>query len=297
MLTIFLMLILLPVGLVAQNKFIPPDPYTHWDGITHWSKYQISTSGYLGPNALPVPTVHKAIIPQNISVTGLYEYYYAPGDETRDVRTQITVPVANGRVGLEFSYVPIEFFKMNSTVSRYRRTESGLAVNGYSLGDVYFGTVIQIIRDHVYLPDLTIGMSCRTASGTNRENSRYTDSPGYYFDAAFGDSYGRDRGFFQHFRWYAEVGFYSWQTYLDNYPQNDALLYGCGMDFDFKYFYINQSLRGYSGYMLNGDQPMVYRADLGIKLGSVALFVGYEKGLVDYPFQSIKAGFQIRKVQ
>jgi hypothetical protein len=136
-------------------------------------------------------------------------------------------------------------------------------------------------------------MSCRTASGTGRENARYTDTPGYYLDASFGDSYGNNVGFFRHIRWYAEIGFYCWQTYLDNYPQNDALLYGGGIDFDFKDFFVNQTLCGYSGYMRNGDQPTVYRIDFGIKMGNAALVFGYEKGIVDYPFQSIRAGFQI----
>jgi hypothetical protein len=108
-----------------------------------------------------------------------------------------------------------------------------------------------------------------------------------------GDSYGKDRGFFHHVRWYAELGFYSWQTYIDNYPQNDALLFGAGIDFEFRDFFVNQTLGGYTGYMDNGDAPVVYRIDLGIKMGTAALILGYEKGIRDFPFQSIRAGFQI----
>jgi len=286
-------ILMLPFGLSGQNKYIPPDPYTNWDGITHWSKYQISSPGYLGPNALPVPLVHKATIPDRFFWSGQYEYYSGKGDETHDFKTRMVFPVAKGRVGLEFSYVPVEFFTMDSMTSRIRRTESGRAVNGKAFGDIYFGTIVQLIRDHAFLPDLAVAMSCRTASGTERRNARYTDAPGYYFDVTIGDSYGKNRGFFQHMRWYSEIGFYAWQTYLDNYPQNDALLFGAGIDFDFKYFFINQSFAGYAGYMNNGDEPVVYRADLGIKIGQAALTLGYEKGLRDYPFQSFRAGFQI----
>jgi hypothetical protein len=150
-----------------------------------------------------------------------------------------------------------------------------------------------VVKNHTYLPDLSFSMSCRTASGTNRENARYTDAPGYYLDVSIGDSYGPDRGFFRHVRWYGEIGFYAWQTNVDNYPQNDAFLYGAGIDFDFKDFFIDQTLCGYSGYMNNGDQPLVYRVDLGIKMGSSALVFGYEKGLRDFPFESIRVGFQI----
>jgi hypothetical protein len=153
--------------------------------------------------------------------------------------------------------------------------------------------MIQLVKDHSIIPDLAIAASCRTASGTGRENSRHTDMPGYYFDLSVGDSYGSGTGFFESIRWYGEVGFYVWQTFLDNYPQNDALLYGLGFDLNFRYFSFNQSVRGYNGYMKNGDHPLVYRVELAIRFGSAGLVVGYERGLRDFPFESIKAGFQI----
>lgn len=288
-----LITLLCPIGLSAQNKYFPPDPYTQTDRAAHWSRYLIVSPGFFGPNALPIPLLHEASIPSKIYWSGYYEYYSGKGDKTNDFNIHIVIPVAKGRVGLEFQYVPIEFFSMDSTTSRLRRTKTGKAIDGKAFGDIYFGTIIQLVKDHAFLPDISIAMSCRTASGTNRDNARYTDAPGYHLDASIGDSYGMGKGFFRHVRWYAEIGFYCWQTNLDNYPQNDALLYGCGINFDFKDFFVNQSFRGYSGYMNNGDQPMVYRADVGIKMGEAAFIVGYEKGLKDYLFQSFRAGFQI----
>jgi len=287
-----LILLLLPIHAASQNKYIPDDPYTHWNGVSHWSRYQITSPGYLGPNALPVPLLHKADIPESVDCTWWGEYYYGKGDETYDVKTRLIIPVAQGRIGLEFMYVPVEFYQMDSLVSRTRRTKSGKSVDGLSWGDVYFGTMIRVIKDHPGLPDLTLAMSCKTASGTDQSNARYTNSPAYYFDASIGDTYGKDRGFFQHMRWYAEIGFYCWQTYLDNYPQDDALLFGAGVDFDFKDFFIDQSIGGYSGYMNNGDQPLVYRVDLGLKMKKSAIVFGYEQGICDFPFQSIRAGLE-----
>jgi hypothetical protein len=237
--------------------------------------------------------MHKALVPEKFFWSGKYENYYGTGDVTHDFKTHMVFPISKGRVGLEFTYVPVEFYKMDSTVSRFRRTTSGKALEGNAFGDIYFGTMVRLIRNHEFLPDLIVAMTCRTASGTAREDARYTDTPGYYFDASVGDSYGRNTGYFQQVRWYAEIGFYVWQTYLDNYPQNDALLFGGGIDFDFKDFFINQSICGYAGYMNNGDQPVVYRIDLGIKMGAAALVLGFEKGFRDFPFQGIKAGFQI----
>ena len=279
---------------LAQNKYIPPDPYTHWDGVSHWSEYMVLSPAYMGPNALPVPYVRDGLVPSSFNWSGLYEYAYGQGDLTHDFTTNLLLPLAGGRVGLELIYTPVEFFSMDSTVSRQRRTFSGEAAENFSLGDVYFGTIVQLIREHRFLPDLTFSMACKTASGTGREYSRHTDTPGYYLDLAAGRSFGTGRRYLEHVRVYGMAGFYVWQTYLDNYPQNDALLYGLGVNFVFRDFSLEQSLRGYSGYMANGDHPLVYRAELGIRSGDARFVIGYERGLRDYPFQGIRTGIVIK---
>jgi hypothetical protein len=284
-----LLTFLIPLGLQSQNKFIPPDPYTSWDGITHKSKYLITSSGFMGPNSLPVPELHKGIVPEKFYWTGQYEYYLGKGNQTQDFYARFIIPIKK-RVGIEFTYVPVEFFSMDSATSRTWRTFSGAPAEGHSLGDIYFGTIIQIVRDHPAIPNISLAMTCRTASGTGRENARHTDTPGYHLDASMGDAYPMGEGFFRSLGWYIEGGFLVWQTYLDNYPQNDAWLYGAGIDLDFRDFFIHQNIRGYSGYMNNGDQPVVYGADLGIRIGTAAFTFGYQYGLRDYPFQCFRAG-------
>ena len=276
----------------TQNKFIPPDPYLNWDGITHKSKYLITSPGFMGPNSLPVPQLHKGNVPKGFTWTGHYENYQGQGNVTQDFMTRFSIP-AGKRVALEFHYVPYEFFTMDSATSRAWRTFTGAPAKGSSLGDIYFGTTFQLIQDHSVLPDLAVSMACRTASGTGREWARHTDTPGYHLDLSIGDSYFHREGFFNSVRWYAEIGFLVWQTYLDNYPQNDALLYGAGIDLEFRDFFINQSLRGYSGYMNNGDKPLVYGAEFGIRMGQAAVVLGYEKGFRDFPFTSIRGGISI----
>jgi hypothetical protein len=288
-LTGILLILMVPMISRAQNKYIPPDPYTNWDGITHKSKYLITSPGYMGPNSLPVPALHKGRVPENFYWTGRYEYYLGNGNQTQDFYTRFIIPLKN-RVGIEFTYVPVEFYSMDSATSRSWRTFSGTPVEGHSLGDIYFGTIIQVIRDNAYLPDLSFAMTCRTASGTGRENARHTDTPGYHLDISMGDSYGAGEGIFRSVGWYLEGGFLVWQTYLDNYPQNDAWLYGLGLDLEFRDFYLHQSLRGYSGYMNNGDKPLVYSTELGVRIGTAAFTFGYEYGIRDYPFQCFRTG-------
>ncbi|MFO7616572.1 MAG: hypothetical protein R6V75_04920 [Bacteroidales bacterium] len=286
-------MLLAPFDLNGQNKYIPVDPYTGWDGITHRSRYMILAPAYLGPNALPVPELHQGRVPERINWTGLFETYFSQGDLTYNFLTNLVVPLAKGMVGLEFRYVPVEYYRMDRSVSRLRRTFSGEAVEGFSAGDIYFGTIVQVLKDHRYLPDLAFAMACRTASGTSRQDARFTDTPGYHLDLSAGKTIKTGQSRLESIRLYGEVGFYVYQTLLDNYPQNDALLYGMGIDFSLNQFFFSQSLRGYSGYMHNGDHPLVYKAEIGLKFGTAGLVVGYEKGIRDYPFNSIKAGFRL----
>jgi len=277
----------------GQNKYILPDPYSAWDGVTHWSKYLIISPAYMGPNALPVPTVRTAEIPVKWKWRSMYEYFYTGGGATHDFLQEFTVPLAGGRAAVEVSYTPVEFFSVDSVLSRTRRTFHGRAAKGYSLGDVYFGTTVRLLKEHSFWPDITFSMTCRTASGTGREEARHTDTPGYYLDLALGKTYGTGRGYLEHLRIFGEAGIYIWQTYLDNNPQNDALLYGVGTRFVFKDFAFQQSIRGYSGYMHNGDHPLVVSSTLDLRIRGVSIQFGYEKGLRDYPFSSIRTGVVI----
>ncbi|MCD6347167.1 MAG: hypothetical protein J7L96_07090, partial [Bacteroidales bacterium] len=282
-------------GQISNDKYVPPDPYGITGSKQHFSKYLIVSPAYFGPNAIPVPRLFDGETSQKMQFDMEYEYYFGDGTQTHDVYTEIHVPVADGKVSLDFMYVPYEFYSVDSLTSREWRSLSGNALNGSSFGDVYFGTHVQLVRDHVWIPDLSFGMSCRTASGTNLEDVRHTDTPGYYLDLSMGKTYyfGESSS---GIRWYALVGFYVWQTYLDHYPQDDALLYGGGVQLIFRDFFWENSLRGYSGYMSNGDQPLVYRTELGIREGAAALVLGYEKGIRDYPFDCIRLGIRINGI-
>ena len=280
------------VPVLGQNKYILPDPYQNWDGITHWSKYLILSPAYMGPNALPGPRISSGRVNNQFGWSGYYEYYFSDGDLTQDFKTELSIPIGN-KGAIEFRYVPVEFYQVDSSLSRHRRSFRGDQLDGYSLGDVYFGAHLQLIKDIRFLPDLEFSMFCRTASGTGRDDVRHTDTPGYYFDLSTGKSFGDGKGFFNHVRVYGSMGFYVWQTYLDDYPQNDALLFGLGVHIVFRDFYLDQSIRGYSGYMYNGDHPLVYSVDLGIRIGAASLVLGYETGLRDFPFSSIRTGIVI----
>lgn len=287
-------LALLPLGLVfAQNKYIPPDPYSITTNKQHFSRYLIVSPGFLGPNALPVPRLENGAVKEKLWISLEFENYTNPREKTRDLYAEIHIPIAHGKASLDLSYVPFEFYQLDSTLSRERRTASGKGLEGSANGDVYFGSHVQLLRNHSFLPDFEFGMVCRTASGTKTEDARYTNAPGYYLDLAAGKQYNIGLSSGVSLRWFALIGFYVWQTFLDDYPQNDALLYGGGIALKAGRVGLMSSLRGYNGYMQNGDHPVVWRNELSIHEGAASLVLGYENGLRDYPFNCFRAGFRI----
>lgn len=290
---IILILFLVPGYAVTQNQYTPPDPYTMNGSGQHFTKYMIINPAFLGPNGLPVPYIHEGRNPVKFDLEMKYEYYFQDREQTHDALIRMAIPVSEGKVALEFKYVPFEFYEVDESLSRERRTESGEYLFGSSFGDLYFGTSVQLARDHTWLPDILISMSCKTASGTRVEDARHTDAPAYYFDLSAGKSYSFGKEDSKYFRWYLSGGFYAWQTYLDDFPQNDALFYGFGAKLDLKAIYINTSLRGLSGYMFNGDQPVVHYTEIGAREGRTAFTIGYEWGIIDYPFNCLRIGFKI----
>lgn len=286
-------IVLFTVSGFGQNKYIPPDPYSLGSNKLHFSKYLITSSGYFGPNALPVPRLANASVTEELWIDIEYEHYQSVGERTHDVLVDLRFPVAKGKASFVFSYIPFEFYRVDSALSRIRRSESGEALQGSAHGDVYFGARAQLIKNKAGLPDVAFGMYAKTASGTMVEDVRFTDTPGYYFDLSFGKSHFFRADSAKYLRWYGLLGFYVWQTYLDNYPQNDALFYGCGLEVNFGRVGWVNTLRGYNGYMFNGDHPLVYRSELRLSQGAASLILGYEYGIRDYPFSCFRAGVRL----
>ena len=289
-LVLILLLPFLQVG--AQNRYTPPDPYGITQGKQHFTKYMIMNTAFLGPNGLPVPYIHDGVNPPRFDMEMKYEYYFQAREQTHDALVRMIIPIAEGKAALELKYVPFEFYEVDKSLSRERRSESGEYLSGRSLGDVYFGTSVQLVKDHNWMPDILFSMSCKTASGTMLEDARHTDSPGYYIDLSMGKNYhfGKNGSYL---RWYLLGGFYAWQTYIDEFPQNDAIFYGLGLKIDFGEVYLKSSLRGLSGYMFNGDQPVVHYSEFGVREGRTAFTVGYEWGITDFPFNCFRFGFKI----
>jgi len=259
----------------------------NWDGISPWYSYLTYSAAYFGPNALPVPEIRDARIDSLMSLEGSADLHFSSGDNTQNLFLKFRYPFFGGKVAIELFGVPIEHYTMD-TVTRDERAARCYDCEGTAMGDLYISTIIQILRDKGAWPDLVLGFTLRTASGNLLGDARYTDAPGYYFDLSAGKSYKLSPRF--KIRPHMMLGFYVYQTNLDNFRQNDAFLYGLGVSAYSASYEFNAKWGGYKGYINNGDAPMVIRANAIYKLRKIHLKLGLQQGLNDFEYTSFRLG-------
>jgi len=251
-----------------------------------WTKELILSPAFMGPNALPVPEIKTGTYDTLISLETAYDYHYNTGDQTQNIFNRLYIPITPGKVGIEVTMVPVEYFVMNEeTVEARHLFHKDL--KGYHSGDFYISTYWQVLQNHHYLPDILLSINIKTASGFGIESARHTDTPGYYFDISTGKNINLCSNIV--IRPFALLGFYCYQTYEYNHFQNDALMYGFGILGRIKDIEINNLIGGYAGYMNNGDQPLVYRASIQSRFSKMFNFkIQYQHGLIDFPYRSAR---------
>jgi hypothetical protein len=259
----------------------------NWDGISPWSDYLTVSPAYFGPNALPVPEIRDGNIETRVSLEGAADLHFSEGDNTQNLFLKLRYPFWEGRIAIEVFGVPVEHYIMD-TITRDERAARCYNCEGTAMGDLYIGTMIQLLRDKGAWPDLVFGFTLRTASGNLLGDARFTDAPGYYFDLSAGKSYKLSSKF--QIRPFAMIGFYVWQTNHDAWRQNDAFLYGLGLKAYSNAYEFNAKWGGYKGYIGNGDAPMVLRANAIYKFKKVHLKLAFQQGLNDFEYTSVRVG-------
>ena len=111
----------------------------------------------MGPNALPVPEIKKGKVEENIEFELSQQNHFSQYDNTYNLFTRFYLPIVNDKVAVEFYMVPLEYFSMD-TVLRYERKTFKLEGEGIAVGDLYFSTIIKILKNHKYLPGLRIAL-------------------------------------------------------------------------------------------------------------------------------------------
>ncbi|MBN2237463.1 MAG: hypothetical protein JW729_07875 [Bacteroidales bacterium] len=273
----------------AQNE--------HWwwyeihqhDGVTPWQRYLVMSPAFFGPNAFPIPEIQNGKLSEQLSFETALELHLNTHEQTENIYTKLSIPLIKNKVALFLNLVPMEHYSYDTLIrdQRFSRNYEG---KGFASGDLYIGTQIQLIENHAKWPDLLLGINLRTASGNDFESARFADSPGYFFDLSAGKSIlFNEEGFIKSIRWYAVLGFYVWQTNFSDHMQDDALLYGAGLQFNTKHSSWANELGGFYGYLGNGDRPTVFRSRFKTRLTEkLQISSQFEHGLVDYNFRSFR---------
>lgn len=177
-------------------------------------------------------------------------------------------------------------------------------LSGKSNGDFYVQTRISLLKEKKYAPAIILNSTLKTASGTNFNERRYFDTPGYYFDVEFAKSIHTKGKFINELRAVGNLGFLCWET--TGSRQNDAPMYGVKIIAGNQNWKLDNTLSGYWGWMHTsatygadyGDAPLVYAAKLTIMRSKMDYFAQYQYGINDFPYHQLRLGisFPIEKL-
>ena len=275
----------LAASVAAQDHYWWADN-VGWDGDTHWSSYIISSPRFMGPNALPIPSLSDGAIPDKHSLSLTLSTHHTTGDFTTNPTIYANYVLVKGIIAFDLNWVPIEYFEMSHQIKTQRNTFHTFYDIQHAIGDVYLNTNVKLIDKVRFQSALRIGYKFATSS--RQGLARFTDAPGYYFDASSGFTITHLPSLT--IRLSAMAGLYVWQTNLDDRFQNDAFLGGLGVKSEWKNWHFSQEIRGYFGYLDNGDKPLVWQSALEKEIRSLILIARFKKGFSDLLYHSFEIG-------
>jgi hypothetical protein len=122
-------------------------------------------------------------------------------------------------------------------------------------------------------------------SGGAQGAARYTDCPGYWIDLGWGKFFRNTK-----FKWIGMGGFMAWQTNSDVQRQDDAFVFGTGIEHNNNDLRWQAYVAGYLGYISNGDKPIVARLNFEKKKKNRIYILRFQQGLHDFEYSSVEAG-------
>ena len=242
-----------------------------------------------GPNALQVPEMADGNLSGTLDFSLGGDFYYgfatATPDYTESISFVFRAPLFTPRANLVIWGQVGEFYQGNPQTQAFRHVSPDKPLNGALFtGTMYVSTDFLLLKERKYSPSITVRATMKTASEPfGNELGRFYDVPGYFFDVAFGKSFGP-------FRIAASAGFLCWQT--SAIVQNDAFMYGVRASYNKKAIKASLEYGGYIGWQQNGDKPMTLKARFSYNLGKFEPFAIAAYGFKDWPFAQISAGVQ-----
>ena len=285
----FLILLILIGSHIQAQDFRWWASVVKWDGISPWQRYIITNPGYLGPNALPVPFISNGSIDSVNSIALTGNFHFSKGDNTQNLGVYGNYCLVKDVISFDFFWVPYERYQMSHAIKEKRHVFSHYYYDNSAQGEIHLNTNIQLLRkwrDWVHLA-LRIGYRLPTSSGLG--SARFTDAPGYYFDLSFAKPFSKESCW----KLIGMTGLYVWQTNLDGKRQNDAFLFGGGMEWNPPSWRVQLYGTGYLGYMDDlGDKPVLIRAGLEQKGKRINGILKFQHGLSNFDYSSVEAGLK-----
>ncbi|MFM8492836.1 MAG: hypothetical protein ACKOA7_03785 [Bacteroidota bacterium] len=242
---------------------------------------------FMGPNALPLSWTQEPAPPKYGRIDLLWEVHRGGGDRTHNPFVMIRVPFAPGKVVMDLTWRPVEWF---NTTNETRILRGSRDSTGFNASDLWVAFLAKILaaegRGKGW--DLSLHVATKTTAGKNFESARHTNAPGYLFELQGGRVWRRPGRFPDRISVFARGGLLVWQESL--YAQNDAFSWGVRSHFGYKSWQLGAELTGYQGWIGNGDSPVAARIDMKSPGQRMQGMIGYQYAFSDLSTHLFRAG-------
>ncbi len=260
----------------------------HWDGVTHWSRYINMLPAKMGPNALPIPYLTNGSVDNDDWVSGSLQLHSRPGEKAQSIVLNGNISLVKDLIAFNLSYIPAEFYTMSDSLKRERHVYYEFWNDKKARGDLLMNVNIKLLKKWEKNIQLALRIGYRYPSSNGFASSRFTDNMGYWFDVSAGKPLGHSG-----FKWIGMLGFYCWQIDRNDLRQDDAFLFGTGLEYRKNNWKWETSFSGYLGYLeKEGDKPMVFRSSLEKKFSKNAGLLKFQQGTHDYKYTTVEAGYR-----
>ena len=257
----------------------------NWDGVSHWSKYIVTTAARMGPNALPVPFISNGNIDSTTYAGSSFSLHKMKGDRSIDLSVYGNYCIVKNLVSVYISYEPVEWYKTSDFLKKERHVFYQTYYDNKARGDVHLNLNIKMFRKWEHKLQMALRFGYRYPASSGLASARYTDGMGYYFDVSFAKPLN------PHLKWIGMTGFYCWQLNGDGHRQNDAFLFGSGLEWNKNNWHLQGYGAGYLGYLNGtGDKPIVLRAHIEKRHQQLGFLFRFQQGIHDFKYTSAELG-------
>lgn len=252
----------------------------NWDGYTPWNQYFTYSHAFLGPNALPIPTLsasheNYAMSSAQVSLRG----------DDQFLNWHNELQLITGKTRFVVIHQSIEAFRTTTEV-RDRRASRGESGQGVQAGDVLVNISHELLANEQW--DLYFTTYLKTAAGP-LNNARFTDAPGYAF--FFSANYRLDN---KNLVFSSDAGFQVYQTFWTEYPQNDGFLMNVRATKSWNAWELQGGVRSFTGYFRQGDWPRIADLELAHNGDHGKTALKWTAGLNDYPFSFLTISHRLK---